>query len=96
MPLTDEPVDPSLLYVGAMVVLACGYEQPRRRIGLRGWEATIEIPEGWQPRLVKALGAETLGGRRVQVWAELPSDSGAGGEGHFEQLARLERTVGTL
>ncbi|NQT12113.1 MAG: AAA family ATPase, partial [Planctomycetes bacterium] len=64
----------------------------RKRVGrieLRGREATIEIPDGWQSRLVKALDGEMLGGRRVQVWADISTDSGSGGEGHFERLVRL-------
>ncbi|MFH1921231.1 MAG: AAA domain-containing protein [Planctomycetota bacterium] len=59
------------------------------RIELRGREATVEIPDGWQSRLVKALDGEMLGGRRVQVWADISTDSGSGGEDHFERLARL-------
>ena len=45
----------------------------RRRVGrieLRGKEATIEIPDGWQSRLVKALDGQLLGDRRVRVWAD--------------------------
>jgi ATP-dependent RNA/DNA helicase IGHMBP2 len=64
----------------------------RKRVGrieLRGREATIEIPDGWQSRLVKALDGEMLGDRRVQVWVDIPTDSGSGGEDHFERLARL-------
>jgi DNA polymerase III delta prime subunit len=64
----------------------------RRRVGrieLRGKEATIEIPDGWQSRLVKALDGQLLGDHRVRVWADSSPDSGHSGEDHFERLARL-------
>ena len=64
----------------------------RRRVGrieLRGATATIEVPEGWQSRLVKALDGQMLGDRRVQAWADASGDSGPGDEDHFQRLARL-------
>jgi hypothetical protein len=64
----------------------------RRRVGrieLRGKEATVEIPDGWQSRLVKALDGQLLGDRRVRVWAASSPDSGHSGGDHFERLAGL-------
>jgi ATP-dependent RNA/DNA helicase IGHMBP2 len=58
------------------------------RVELRGREATVEVPEGWQDRLVKALDGQQLGQRRVRVWAEGPAAS-TGGEDHFTRLTRL-------
>lgn len=63
----------------------------RRHVGkieLRGREATIEVPEGWQDRLVKALDGQQLGQRRVRVWSDSPATS-SDGEDHFTTLARL-------
>ncbi|MHB8900043.1 MAG: IGHMBP2 family helicase [Thermoguttaceae bacterium] len=59
------------------------------RIELRGRQATVEIPEGWQERLVKALDGQPLAGRRLRVWADSPADSVSGGEDHFARLTRL-------
>jgi len=64
----------------------------RRRVGridLRAGEAVIEIPDDWQVRLVKALDGQTLGDRRVRVWAEDSQGSSDTGGGHFERLAHL-------
>ena len=64
----------------------------RRRVGrieLRGGEATIEIPDGWQSRLVRALDGQTLGQRRVRVWVETSSETEAGDQDHFHRLIRL-------
>jgi ATP-dependent RNA/DNA helicase IGHMBP2 len=59
------------------------------RIDLRAGEAVIEVPDGWQTRLVKALDGQALGGRRVRVWAESPPDSEDPSGRHFERLTRL-------
>lgn len=64
----------------------------RRRIGrieLRGNEATVEVPEGWQSRLAKALDGQVLGDRRVRAWAELAPNAAPDGDQHFRRLARL-------
>ena len=67
----------------------------RRRVGridLRAGEAIIEIPDDCQvrlPRLVQALDGQTLGQRRVRVWAEGQGDASAVDGCHFEHLARL-------
>jgi superfamily I DNA and/or RNA helicase len=59
------------------------------RIELRGGQATIEVPEGWQGRLAKALDGQLYGDRRIRVRAEVPADARSAGEDHFQRLARL-------
>ncbi len=59
------------------------------RIDLQGNAAIIEVPDEWQVRLVKALDGQTLGQRRVRVWAESQGEARASDGDHFTQLARL-------
>ncbi|MCU0915685.1 MAG: AAA domain-containing protein [Planctomycetes bacterium] len=59
------------------------------RIDLHGGTAVIEIPDGWQARIVKALDGQMLGNRRVRVWAENPPDADDPGRHHFDRLIRL-------
>jgi len=59
------------------------------RIDLRGGEAIIEIPDGWQVRLVQALDGQRLGRRHVRVWVESQGDGSTADGDHFEHLARL-------
>lgn len=59
------------------------------RIELRGGEAAIEVPEGWQSRVAKALDGQLLGDRRVQAWADSPADVCSGADEHFARLTRL-------
>jgi len=67
-----------------------GMERQRvGRIDLLGGKAVMEIPDGWEARLVKALDGQPLGGRRVRVWAEGTADSDDAGGDHFERLTRL-------
>jgi len=74
----------------AFLNLVQGMERRRvGRIDLRAGEAVIEIPDDWQVRLVKALDGQTLGGRRVRVWAESPRGASDTGGCHFERLAGL-------
>ena len=43
----------------------------RRRVGrieLHGKQAVVEIPDGWEARLVKALDGRQFGDRRVRAW----------------------------
>jgi len=58
------------------------------RIDLEGRRATIEVPDGWETRLARALDGQRLGERRVRVWAE-EAKSVHGQEDHFQRLARL-------
>ena len=64
----------------------------RRRVGrieLRGKQATIEIPDDWQSRLVKALDGQMLGQRRVRVWVGTSAQAGCADDDHFQRLSRL-------
>ena len=64
----------------------------RRRVGrieLGGNAARIEVPDGWETRLVKALDGQPLGDRRVRAWAEAAGGSASGDADHFGRLARL-------
>lgn len=64
----------------------------RRRVGhieLRGKQATIEIPDDWQSRLVKALDGQMLGERRVRVWTGSSAHAVGADDDHFQRLSRL-------
>lgn len=63
-----------------------------RRLGkleLRGNQAEVEIPAGWETRLVKAIAATPLRERRVRAWAEGTSQAAPSERAHFERLAQL-------
>ena len=57
------------------------------RIEVQGRTATVEIPDGWEARLLKALDGAALHDRRLRVW------SGGGGHtagvDHFRRLSEL-------
>jgi ATP-dependent RNA/DNA helicase IGHMBP2 len=64
----------------------------RKRVGrieFRGPAAVIEVPEGWEARLLKSLDGQMFGDRRIR--ARVTSDRAAaiGPEDHFARLARL-------
>ncbi len=59
------------------------------RIELRGAEAVVEVPAGWEARLTKALDGQRLGERRVRVWTSGNGSAVLGQEDHFQRLARL-------
>lgn len=59
------------------------------RIDLGGTLATIEVPEGWEAQLVKALDGVTLKDRKLRAWSTDSSGSPATEEDHFQRLARL-------
>ena len=64
----------------------------RRRVGrieLRGAQAVVEVPDGWDARLVRLLDGQTLGDRRVRAWAGGQPSVIHGEEDHFQRLARL-------
>jgi hypothetical protein len=58
------------------------------RIDLRGVLAVIEVPGGWEGRLVKALDGAALKDRRLRAWTSAATPT-AGSEDHFQRLARL-------
>jgi superfamily I DNA and/or RNA helicase len=57
------------------------------RIDLQGTTATVEVPDGWEARLVRALDGAALRERRLRVWSVAAGTSF--GEDHFGRLARL-------
>ncbi len=59
------------------------------RIELHGGNATIEIPDGWEARLVKALDGQLFGEQRVRARISGVPTSGRNQEDHFERLKRL-------
>ena len=64
----------------------------RRRVGrieLRGSSAVIEVPDGWEARLLKALDGQLFGDRRVRVRITTDGATAAGPEDHFGRLLRL-------
>ncbi len=64
------------------------------RIELHGKQAVVEIPDGWEARLVKALDGRQFGDRRVRAWTSSPTTAspavaGPSDEDDFLRLARL-------
>jgi ATP-dependent RNA/DNA helicase IGHMBP2 len=62
----------------------------RRRVGridLQGTTATVEVPDGWEGRLVRALDGAAFRERRLRAWAAASGPPPAGD--HFVRLARL-------
>lgn len=57
-------------------------------IEIQGRSATIEIPDGWEARLVKAMDGAMLGTQHVRVWYDVATTS-RGTEDHFQRLLRL-------
>ena len=58
------------------------------RIDLQGRSATVEVPDSWEARLVKALDGAALNDRKLRAWSE-GGPTGAAGEDHFQRLSRL-------
>ncbi|MEI8372786.1 MAG: IGHMBP2 family helicase [Planctomycetota bacterium] len=64
----------------------------RKRVGrieFRGPTAVIEVPDGWEARLPKALDGQMFGDRRVRVHIAADRCTTSGPEDHFERLGRL-------
>ncbi|MDZ7617482.1 MAG: AAA domain-containing protein [Patescibacteria group bacterium] len=62
------------------------------RIELRGRQAIVEVPDGWEARLVKALDGRLVGDRRIRAWttAAASAESACTTDlDHFQRLARL-------
>jgi ATP-dependent RNA/DNA helicase IGHMBP2 len=89
MPLLHlEPLPPRTTK-GDLLDLLAGAGLDRRRVGridLRGRLAVIEVPDGWPPRLVKALDGAAFKDGRLRAWSAAPA---GGGDDHFHRLARL-------
>ena len=63
----------------------------RRRVGrieLRGRQAVVEVPEGWETRLVKKLDGWRFGTQRIRAWTTSEPQA-CGEEDHFQRLVRL-------
>ncbi len=59
------------------------------RIEIEGSRAAIEVPQGWESRLVKLLDGQRLGERRVRAWLRESPTTSRSEEDHFQRLARL-------
>jgi len=83
---------PSRASRGDLLRLVC--EQggiDRRLVGkieIVGKSATIEVPESWTARLVRALDGAALQERRLRAWSG-SQDAGLDPNDHFQRLARL-------
>ena len=93
MPLLHlEPLPRSVSKSDILAFLHTVGDLDRRRVGrieLGNGEATIEIPDGTQHRVARALDGQILGDRPVRAWAEAPSDLDRTDQEHFDRLARL-------
>jgi superfamily I DNA and/or RNA helicase len=93
MPLLHlEPLPPRVTK-GEILHLLCsigGIDREKvGRIDLRGVVAVIEVPPGWDRRLVKALDGAALKERQLRAWTTGDSAESAGADDHFQRLARL-------
>jgi ATP-dependent RNA/DNA helicase IGHMBP2 len=64
----------------------------RRRVGrieLHGNAAVVEVPDGWETRVIKLLDGRPLGDRRLRVWIAGLPNTGRSDEDHLQRLARL-------
>lgn len=59
------------------------------KIDLHGTLATVEVPAGWDAKLVKALDGKTLKDRRVRVRGKGSEDEPSDSRDHFSRLSRL-------
>src|SRR5262249_33433536 len=56
---------------------------------LRGTMASVEVPAGWEARLVKTLDGAMLKERRLRVWSSGSEGVAAAADDHFRRLSRL-------
>ena len=96
MPLIHlEPLPARVTKSDLLTFLCDQGELDRRRVGrieLRGRQATVEVPEGWEVRLVKALDGAAFGNGRVRAWTGAASGSAGfsqNSDDHFKRLTRL-------
>ena len=64
----------------------------RRRVGrieFQGAAAVIEVPDGWEARLLKSLDGQMFGDRRVRARIMGDRAAATGSEDHFGRLLRL-------
>ena len=93
MPLLHlEPLPPRTSK-GEILNLVCNTGGLRReqvgRIDLQGCTAAIEVPAGWESRLVKALDGASFKDRRLRAWSTDAAVSPTDADDHFQRLARL-------
>src|SRR5689334_17756278 len=83
---------------GDILHLLCGVGGIGReqvgRIELRGAVAVVEVPDGWEVRLVKALAGADMKGRRLRARAA-GAATATGPDDHFARLAQLVRLEST-
>lgn len=76
---------------GDLLAFVCHAGLDRKYVGkidLHGAAGVVEVPDGWDVRLVKALDGAEFKGRRVRAWTA-GATSTTGEEDHFQRLARL-------
>lgn len=64
----------------------------RRRVGrieLRGVQASVQVPEGWEFRVAKALDGVSMAGRRIRARVAGAAATDESSEDHFQRQARL-------
>ena len=87
-----EPLSRRVTKSDVLAFLCSAGSLDRRRVGrieLRGSQAIVEIPDGWESRLAKALNGQRLGERQVRAWTSGLEPVGQGQEDHFQRLLRL-------
>src|SRR5438093_7237634 len=93
MPLLHLETLPPRTTKGDVLNLLCGAGGLRReqvgRIDLLGPAAVIEVPAGWERRLVKALDGALLKERRLRAWCTPDVAAAVDPTDHFQRLARL-------
>src|SRR5438105_4795487 len=85
-----EPL-PARTTKGEVLGFLCGAGIDGKRVGridLRGATAVVEVPDGWEGRLAKALDGAAFKNRRLRVWGGTPAPAADDGD-HFQRLARL-------
>jgi superfamily I DNA and/or RNA helicase len=71
------------------LVSAGGIDRKRvGRIDLQGPTAVVEVPDGWESRLAKALDGAEFRTRRLRAWSA-PGEARGSDEDHFQRLSRL-------
>ncbi len=93
MPLLHlEPLPPRTSKGDLLALLTEAGRLDRRlvgRIDLNGAVAVIEVPDGWEQRLVKALDGAAFKERRLRAWVSGGGEPACAEEDHFRRLARL-------
>ena len=59
------------------------------KIELGAGQISIEVPEGWQDRVARALDGERLGGKTIRAWAIGAASHESPSSEHFNRLLKL-------